>query len=60
MAHYNSAALIPPRLTWLMIPMLLLAGVAGSQTVDPPARVASVNFLEGTGSMQVVYRSLDR
>ena len=30
MAHYNSAAPIPARLAWLMIPMLLLAGVAGS------------------------------
>ena len=51
--RYNSLALTRTRLAPLLILALSLANAASGQTaIDPPGRVARVNYLEGTGSMQ--------
>ncbi|HEV7432616.1 MAG TPA: hypothetical protein VGN77_06195, partial [Steroidobacteraceae bacterium] len=53
MRHDNSLARVRTRLAQLMIPLVWLAASALSAAdADPPGRVARVNFLEGSGSMQ--------
>ncbi len=53
MRHYNPFAHVRSRLVQLMIPLIWLAASAlGAAATDPPGRVARVNFLEGSGSMQ--------
>src|SRR5438045_6726104 len=53
MRHHNSFAWFPRRLAPLMIGLVwLAAGALALADTDPPGRVARVNFLEGTGSMQ--------
>jgi FecR protein len=53
MTYYNSFAAVRRRLVKMMIPVVCLAASAlGAAATDPPGRVARVNFLEGSGSMQ--------
>jgi hypothetical protein len=53
MTHHNSFARVRRPLAQLMIPLVWLAASSlGSADTDPPGRVARVNFLEGSGSMQ--------
>ena len=53
MTHYNSFAAVRRRLVQLMIPALWLAASAlSAAATDPPGRVARVDFLEGSASMQ--------
>jgi len=53
MTHYNSFAAVRRRFVQLMIPAVWLAASAlSAAATDPPGRVARVNFLEGSGSMQ--------
>jgi hypothetical protein len=54
MRQYNPFARVRSRLVQLMIPLVLLgASALGAAATDPPGRVARVDLLEGSGSMQV-------
>ncbi len=54
MRHIQPVCSRPQPLAPLMIPLLwLAASTLGAAATDPPGRVARVNFLEGSGSMQV-------
>jgi hypothetical protein len=53
MTHYNGVAVARRLLAQLLVPIVCLAVSAlSAAATDPPGRVARVNFIEGTASMQ--------